>query len=51
MERGLKTGGKEGIELVYEGFMQIRNIEDLDGHDWGYLFDCPRLVIAVPVPQ
>ncbi len=33
MEKGLKAGGTEPIELIDEGFMQIRNIEDLDGHN------------------
>lgn len=38
MEDGLKAGGKEPTELIDEGFMQIRNIEDLDGHNWGIIF-------------
>jgi len=38
MENGLKAGGKEPTELIDEGFMQIRNIEDLDGHNWGIIF-------------
>ena len=33
VERGLKAGGKEQTERIDEGFMQIRNIEDLDGHN------------------
>lgn len=38
MEKGLKAGGTEHTELIDEGFMQIRNIEDLDGHNWGIIF-------------
>ena len=38
MERGLKAGGAESTELIDEGFMQIRNIEDLDGHNWAVMF-------------
>ena len=38
MEKGLKAGGTEPKELIDEGFMQIRNIEDLDGHNWGIIF-------------
>ena len=38
MEKGLKAGGTEPTELIDEGFMQIRNIEDLDGHNWGIIF-------------
>ena len=38
MKKGLKAGGTEPTELIDEGFMQIRNIEDLDGHNWGIIF-------------
>jgi hypothetical protein len=38
MEKGLKAGGTEPTEFIDEGFMQIRNIEDLDGHNWGIIF-------------
>lgn len=38
MEKGLKAGGTEPTEHIDEGFMQIRNIEDLDGHNWGIIF-------------
>jgi uncharacterized protein len=38
IEKGLKAGGTEPTELIDEGFMQIRNIEDLDGHNWGIIF-------------
>lgn len=37
MENGLKAGGTETTELIDEGFMQIRNIEDLDGHNWAII--------------
>ena len=38
MEDGLNAGGKEPTELIDEGFMKIRNIEDLDGHNWGIIY-------------
>jgi uncharacterized protein len=38
IEKGLKAGGTESTELIDEGFMQIRNIEDLDGHNWAIIF-------------
>ena len=37
IENGLKAGGKETTPLIDEGFMVIRNIEDLDGHNWGII--------------
>lgn len=38
MEKGLSAGGTEPTALIDEGFMQIRNIEDLDGHNWGIIY-------------
>jgi uncharacterized protein len=38
MENGLKAGGTELTPAIDEGFMQVRNLEDLDGHIWGILF-------------
>lgn len=38
MESGLQAGGKEPIALIDEGFMQIRTIEDVDGHTWGIIY-------------
>lgn len=38
MEKGLKAGGSELNPAIDEGFMQVRNIEDPDGHQWGILF-------------
>ena len=38
VENGLKAGGNEPTQTIDEGFMQIRNIEDLDGHNWGIIF-------------
>ena len=38
MEKGLNAGGTETTALIDEGFMQIRNMEDLDGHNWGIIF-------------
>src|ERR1700712_2477772 len=38
IENGLKAGGTEPTQTIDEGFMQVRNIEDLDGHNWGIIF-------------
>ncbi len=38
IENGLAAGGKETIPLLDEGFMQVRNIEDPDGHHWGFIY-------------
>jgi uncharacterized protein len=38
VENGLRAGGKESTQTIDQGFMQIRNIEDLDGHNWGIIF-------------
>lgn len=38
MEKGLETGGRETTPLLDEGYMQLRNIEDPDGHNWGILY-------------
>ena len=38
MENGLRAGGTERTPAIDEGFMQVRNMEDPDGHQWGILF-------------
>ena len=38
MESGLRAGGTEQKPAIDEGFMQVRNMEDPDGHLWGILF-------------
>ncbi|MGG9961174.1 VOC family protein [Ferruginibacter sp. SUN106] len=38
IENGLKAGGTEPTPIIDEGFMQVRNIEDLDGHHWGIIY-------------
>lgn len=38
VDKALKTGGTESTKLIDEGFMQIRNIEDLDGHNWAVIY-------------
>ncbi len=38
MENGLRAGGTERTPAIDEGFMQVRNIEDPDGHQWGILY-------------
>ena len=37
IENGLKAGGIEPTPMYDEGFMRVRNIEDLDGHNWGVI--------------
>ena len=34
MTTGLKSGGTEPVEMKDYGFMQVRTIEDFDGHTW-----------------
>ncbi len=36
--KALNAGGTERLPMIDEGFMQIRNIEDLDGHAWALIF-------------
>ncbi|MDI9364266.1 MAG: glyoxalase/bleomycin resistance/extradiol dioxygenase family protein [Flavobacterium sp.] len=38
IENGIKAGGTESTPMLDEGFMQVRNIEDLDGHNWGIIY-------------
>ena len=38
VENALKAGGKETIPMIDEEFMQVRTIEDLDGHTWGIMY-------------
>lgn len=38
IEAGLKAGGKEPIPMIDEGYMQVRRIEDFDGHTWDFIF-------------
>jgi len=38
VHKGIKAGGRETSDPIDEGFMQIRNIEDLDGHNWGIIY-------------
>lgn len=38
IENGIKAGGIETTPMVDEGFMQLRNLEDLDGHNWGIIY-------------
>lgn len=38
IENGLKAGGTEPTPMIDEGFMQVRNLEDLDGHIWGIIY-------------
>lgn len=38
VENGLKAGGTEPIPMIDEGFMQIRKIEDFDGHTWDIIY-------------
>jgi predicted lactoylglutathione lyase len=38
IENGLNSGGTEPTPLIDEGFMQVRTIEDIDGHTWGIIY-------------
>lgn len=38
MESGLKAGGIEPAAMKDYGFMQLRTIEDFDGHTWELFF-------------
>ena len=38
VDNGLKAGGKEPTPPIDEGFMQVRTIEDFDGHNWGIIY-------------
>jgi len=38
MTNGLKAGGTEPTEMKDYGFMQLRTIEDFDGHTWEIFF-------------
>jgi len=38
VESGLQAGGVEPLPMLDEGFMQVRYIEDLDGHNWGVIY-------------
>jgi uncharacterized protein len=47
IENGLRAGGTESTKMIDEGFMQVRNLEDLDGHIWGIIFlDLDKFKIA-----
>ncbi|PDS26786.1 VOC family protein [Flavobacterium branchiophilum] len=36
--KGIKAGSTAPTQTIDEGFMQIRNIEDLDGHHWAVIY-------------
>jgi predicted lactoylglutathione lyase len=38
VESGLKAGGTEPMPMTDYGFMQLRKIEDYDGHTWEIFF-------------
>ena len=38
VENALEAGGKQTIPMIDEGFMQVRTIEDPDGHTWGIMY-------------
>jgi predicted lactoylglutathione lyase len=38
VESGLKAGGSEPMPMTDFGFMQLRKIEDFDGHTWEIFF-------------
>ena len=38
VDSGLKAGGTEPIPIKDHGFMQLRRIEDFDGHFWDVIY-------------
>nr|WP_068890430.1 VOC family protein [Pedobacter panaciterrae] len=38
VEKGLNAGGTEPMPMMDYGFMQMRKIEDFDGHTWEIFF-------------
>jgi predicted lactoylglutathione lyase len=38
VENGLRAGGSEPMPMMDYGFMQLRKIEDFDGHTWEIFF-------------
>lgn len=38
VESALNNCGREVLPLIDEGFMQVRTIEDLDGHIWAFIY-------------
>ncbi|NRF37539.1 VOC family protein [Pedobacter foliorum] len=38
VEKGLNAGGTEPMPMMDYGFMQLRKIEDYDGHTWEVFF-------------
>ena len=38
IEAGLEAGGREPIPMIDEGYMQVRRIEDFDGHTLDFIF-------------
>ncbi len=47
IEKGKRAGGTAPTETLDEGFMQVRNLEDLDGHIWGIIcLDLDKFKIA-----
>ena len=38
VENGVKAGGSEPMPMTDYGFMQLRKIEDYDGHTWEIFF-------------
>ena len=38
IDNGLKAGGTEPMPMTDYGFMQLRKIEDFDGHTWEIFF-------------
>lgn len=36
--KAIKAGATETTPAIDEGFMQVRNIEDLDGHNWAIIY-------------
>lgn len=37
-DKALQFGGKEPSPIIEESYLQVRTIQDLDGHSWGILY-------------
>lgn len=38
VDNAINNCGREVLPLIDEGFMQVRTIEDLDGHTWAFIY-------------
>jgi len=48
---GLKAGGREPKDMQDYGFMQLRTIEDFDGHTWEIFYMDPSKIPTEPAAE